>query len=90
MPFKPVSIFFVLICAVAALFWPFLTCYFATKTTDRVADIGQNVYDNYDWFELPTQIQKYTTLIIQRSQDPPSFTGLYVVPCTIEVFGKVN
>lgn len=50
--------------------------------------MGQNVYD-YDWFDLEPRLQKYMILIMLRSQDPPNFSGLYVFPCTVEVFGKV-
>lgn len=89
LPFKPVSILFVCICAGSALFWPFLICHFATKTTDRVKKIGINAYGDYDWFKMPSKLQKYMILIILRAQDPPKFGGLQIVPCTIEVFGKV-
>lgn len=86
---EPSSLLFDVSCMLCALFWPIFLCHFATHTTDRVSSIGDVVYSS-NWFEYPAELQKYTILTISRSQQPIYFTGLGLVNCTLEVFGKVS
>lgn len=88
LPFKAEPILFTLATIVCSLFWPFLICKFATEATDRVVATGFDAYD-CDWFDLPPKLQEHMVLIILRSQDPPKFTGLNIVYCTLAVYGKV-
>lgn len=71
------------------LLWPYLFCYFANLTTDRVLAIGDDVY-NLNWLEYPVQMQKCLILIIARSHEPIQFTGLQMIECSMEMFGKVS
>lgn len=77
------------VCLICALIWASIFCYFANSTTDRVAAIGEAAYD-LNWFDHPVEMQKYMILIIGRSQEPAHFSGLNLIRCTLEVFGKVN
>lgn len=69
-------------------FWPFLFCNYANIATDRIDEIGLLTYTT-DWFNYPLDLQKYMILIIARSQLPTQFTGLNLIYCNKEVFGKV-
>lgn len=77
------------LCLVCSLMWSFLFCYFANLATDHVSAIGDVAYC-LNWFDHPVEMQKYLILIVARSHDRIYFTGLDLIPCTIEVFGKVT
>lgn len=77
------------ICQSAGMMWPYLFCHFASLTTHRVSSMSNAVYD-LNWFEYPVKMRKYFILLIARSQQPISFTGLRLFPCTLEVFGQVS
>lgn len=77
------------LCVVCSLMWPFLFCYFANLATDCVAAIGYVAY-SLNWFEHPVEMQKYLLLIVARSHERVHFTGLHLIECSIEVFGKVR
>lgn len=74
---------------VCSLIWPYLFCYFASYTTDRISSIGNIAYDA-NWLEYPPKVQKYFILIILRSQERVHLTGLNLIGCSLEVFGKVR
>lgn len=82
-------IIFDFLCIIGGLTWPYLFCYFATRTTNRVLTIGNSVYD-LDWYEYSADLQKYIILIIARSQKNVHFSGFSVVGCTLVVFGQVR
>lgn len=82
-------IIFDFLCIIGGIIWPYLFCYFATRTTKRVLSIGDSVYD-MNWYEFPVTLQKYITLIIARSQKEVHFTGFTMVRCTLAVFGQVR
>lgn len=71
-----------------SLIWPYMFCHFATLTTDRLLAISYEVYD-WNWYELPAEMQKYTILVTARSQIPSYFNGFSLIRCTLEIFGKV-
>lgn len=78
------------LCLVCSLMWSFLFCYFANVATDHVSDIGDVAYNNLNWFEHPVDMQKYLILIVARSHERVDFTGVHLIVCSIEVFGKVR
>lgn len=80
---------FNLSCIISALFWPAFYSYYASHTTDRIASIGNLVYES-NWPEYPPELRKYAVLTIFRSQQPTNFTGLGVIHCTLEAFLKVS
>lgn len=82
-------IIFDFLCIIGGLVWPYLFCYFATRTTNRVMTIGNSVYD-LDWYEYPANLQKYIILIIARSQKDAHFSGFSMVHCTLVAFGQVR
>lgn len=84
-----VGLVFLMLCIGSSLLWPFLFCYFATRTTERIARIAGMTFSS-NWFDYPTGVQKYVVLIIARSQVPSQFTGLGLFDCTLAVFGKVQ
>lgn len=87
--FEVVVFFFRIICLACASIWPSCFCYFASQTTERVSSVGDVAYCS-NWYEYPTHLQKYVTLVIVRSQQPMYFTGFNLIRCSIETFGKVN
>lgn len=54
-----------------------------------MASTGRVVFES-NWYSHPIEIQKYVILIIARSQQPTYFTGIGVLDCTLETFGKVE
>lgn len=77
------------ILCIICLLWPTLYCYFASFTIERIASIGNDAYF-LKWYYYPPMLQKYFTLIIAQSQGKVQFTGLGLIYCSIETFGKVR
>lgn len=71
-----------------SLIWPSFFCYFSNLTTDNVLRLGNTVYD-LSWFDHPIAMQKYIILMIARSHERIDFSGLGLIPCSLEAFGKV-
>lgn len=69
--------------------WPYLCCRYASFTVDRISSLGDVVY-NSNWYEYPIELRKNFVLIISRSQTPIEFTGLGLIYCTLNSFGKVS
>lgn len=84
----PLGFFFDIFNILCALGWPYILCHYATIVKDRVSSIGYLAYDS-NWPDFPSQFQKYIILFIARSQEPINFTGLKMLHCSLEVFGKV-
>ena len=78
-----------IICFVCGLAWSFLHCYFATFATERISSTGDAVWST-NWFDYSPEMRQYVPLIIARSQKPALFTGFNLMPCTLEMFGKVR
>lgn len=76
------------LCIIGSLIWPYLFCYFATLTTNRIVAIGNAIYDS-NWYNYKPQLQKCLILIISRSQKEVHFAGFLMVRCTLAVFGQV-
>lgn len=76
------------LCIIGSLIWPYLFCYFATLTTNRIVAIGNAVYDS-NWYNYKPMLQKCLILIISRTQKEVHFTGFTMVRCTLAVFGQV-
>lgn len=72
----------------SSLIWPYLFSHYATFATERISHLGDAVY-NTDWFDFPIDLQKCFVLIMAKSQEDVHFTGLNLVGCTLEIFGKV-
>lgn len=73
---------------ICSLIWPSFFCYFANSATDRVSSVGNTVY-GLSWFDQPVQMQKYVILMVARSQERVQFSGLGLISCSMEAFGKV-
>lgn len=86
--FEPATFVMDFLGILCSLMWPSIFCYFADLTTDRVLKIGDTVYD-LNWFDQPVEMQKYVTLMIARSQERIYFSGLGLITCSLEAFGKV-
>lgn len=78
-----------LICLFSSMCWPFLFCYYATLAIARISFMGDVAY-NSNWVNYPPEFQKYIILIIARSQESIYFKGFGLIPCTLEIFGKVR
>lgn len=77
------------LCLFCSLIWPFLFCYFGTITVERMERIANDAYD-MKWYNYPISMQKFIILITMRSQKSELFSGLNLIPCTLEVFGIVS
>lgn len=77
------------LCLFCGLMWSFVFCYNANLATDHVSAIGYVAY-SLNWFEHPVEMQKYLILIVARAHERVHFTGLHLIVCSIEVFGKVR
>lgn len=77
-----------IVAIISSLIWPSFFCYFVNSTTDHVLRLGTTAY-SLNWFEHPVEMQKYIVLMISRSHAKIQFSGLGLIPCTLEAFGKV-
>lgn len=75
---------------VYALIKPFVLCYFATYASHSSLSIGEIVYNEIKWYQLPLSLRKRFCLIILRSQKPVHFTGFKIIRCTLETFSAVS
>lgn len=69
--------------------WPTCFCFFASAATEKLSSVGNMAY-NSNWYDYPVGMQKHMVLIIARSQEPVYFSGLSLIRCTVETFGKVR
>lgn len=84
----PGVIAFDLLCFICSLIWPFLFCYFANTTFEQMLSIGDDAY-NLNWYDCPTDVQKYIILTVLRAHEMKPFDGLGLISCTLEIFGRV-
>lgn len=73
---------------VLVLIWPYIFCYFADSTTERIANIQRSVY-NLNWYDFPHNLRKHFVLIMAQSQRTACFDGLALVRCTLASFAIV-
>lgn len=83
------SFCFRVICIICSLMWPYLFCYYASHTTDRILTIDNVAYD-LNWYDCPLEVQKNLMFLIARSHQPIRFRGFKLIPCTLEGFGRVK
>lgn len=84
-----VSIGFSIICVFVGTLWSSLFSIYSTRVIDQIEEIGETAY-NINWVNLPPSLQKYSILIIARSQEPINFAGLGMIYCNLETFGRVS
>lgn len=80
---------FNLMCIVCSMIWPSYYCYFATIATEEILAVGDYTY-NSKWYNYPVKLQKHVILIVARSHKRVHFSGLNLMYCTLEYFGKVK
>lgn len=73
---------------ICSLIWPSFFCYFSTLAIERVSTINHTI-KGLNWFDQPVELQKYIILMVLRSQERMYFSGLGLITCSLEVFGKV-
>lgn len=83
------SFVFNVMCIVCSTIWPSFYSYYATVATEQILTIGDATY-NSNWFNYPVKMQKHVVLIVARSQKRVLFSGLNLMYCTVEYFGKVS
>lgn len=83
------SFCFRVICIICSLMWPYLFCYYASHTTDRILTIDNVAYD-LNWYDCPLEVQKNLMFLIARSHQPIRIRGFKLIPCTLEGFGRVK
>lgn len=83
------SFVFNVMCIVCSTIWPSFYSYYATVATEQILTIGDATY-NSNWFNYPVKMQKHVILIVARSQKRVLFSGLNLMYCTVEYFGKVS
>lgn len=80
---------FNLMCIVCSMIWPSYYCYYATIATEEILAVGDYTY-NSKWYNYPVKLQKHVILIVARSHKRVHFSGLNLMYCTLEYFGKVR
>lgn len=84
-----ISFAFDILCLLAGSSWTFCYCYYATTTSNMVADISAQLYHSH-WIVYPRELQFYVMMGIARAQNEVFFTGFKIVRCTLQTFGKVR
>lgn len=77
-----------MICILCSLVWPSFFCYFANLVTDRILMLRDSVY-GLNWSDQPMEMQKFVILMMARTQERVYFSGLGLISCSLEIFGKV-
>lgn len=67
----------------------FVYCYFGNLATESFEKI-EDFVNEFNWHELPVDLQKYFILIIQNSQKPLFFHGSKVIVLNLETFSRVS
>lgn len=86
--FDPTIFAMNIIAITCSMIWPWSFCYFANLATDRLLKIDNTIY-GLNWFDYPVKMQKYVILMIAQAHEQIHFSGLGMIPCTLESFGKV-
>lgn len=89
MEFSVITVAYCVHHLICSMIWSIQYTYFATFTTNRVALIGDDLY-NSNWYDYSLELRKHAMLIIMRSQKVVRFTGFKVVTCTLEVLLTVS
>lgn len=87
-PFTVVMFTLYIGCVICSSVWPFVYCYGSSYVTNRILTLADEVFDPV-CFELPNELQKYSILIIARTQKAQHIKGYGLVICSVEFFGKV-
>lgn len=84
------TIFYQVICAFLTIMQQmFALCYLGEIATSKCATTDQEMY-HAKWYNYPTKIQKYTILIMMRSQQRFVFQGFSLLPCSLPAFKEVS
>lgn len=67
----------------------FLICFFGKMSMQSYEDINASL-NEYNWYELPVDLQKYVLLMIQNMQKPHFYHGFHVVKLDLGTFSKVR
>lgn len=67
----------------------FLPCFFGKMATDSYEDMAASLYD-FNWHELPVDLQKYWLLILNNAQIPLYYTAADTAILNLETFAKVS
>lgn len=65
-----------------SLFISMLFCYFALDTIGHMRNIGEIAYDS-NWYDYPPEFWKYIILIVAKSQEDSTSSGLNLIVCSI-------
>lgn len=68
----------------------FFLCLFSEKFTDRSYDVGEFIYLNVSWMDLPIQHQKTLMFVICRAQKHFRLNGCGIFDCSLDLFSRVN
>lgn len=83
------DILFLIIGCATIIISMYLPSLFTTKITLKLSTIG-NIFYTEPWYTYPRKLQTFAILMIQNSQRNRYLTGLGIVYCNLETFGKVN
>lgn len=64
-------------------------CYCGSMSTGYFEDMAVYIYDS-NWYEHPTNLQKYAMIMIQNMQIPLYYTGFDVAYLNLETFERVS
>lgn len=67
----------------------FLFCYFGKLATESYANLCDYLYE-FNWHELPNDLQKYFILMIGNAQQTLYYSGFGMIILDLETFSKVR
>lgn len=76
-------------CVYLSIFCLFMYCLLTTRIS-MTFSLFRNVVWSGKWYGYPNEMQKMCIFILRYSQVDFEFDGLGIVPCDLEVFGKVT
>lgn len=67
----------------------FLYCHFGSRSTQTSLAYANLIYDS-EWFQLPTELQKFIIVMIANAQRPLFYHGFGVARLNLDTFCSVN
>lgn len=67
----------------------FLYCFFGKLASDSFAKMADCLYE-YNWYELPFDLEKYFIIMIANAQKPLFYDGFGVLVLNLQTFTNVS
>lgn len=84
------SVAIILLAATSTLSNLFIYCFFGEIATENYDQMGECLYFDSNWFNLPNKLQKYLVLMIANMQKPMYYHGFEVAKLDLRTFIQVK